>query len=45
MNMFSKNRKYPNAEFHVIGALETSPSAISEDELHASSLQYNLNLV
>ncbi len=26
--------KYPNAEFHVIGALETSPSAISEDELH-----------
>lgn len=26
--------KYPHAEFHVIGALETSPSAISEDELH-----------
>ncbi|GAB5563275.1 MAG: glycosyltransferase family 4 protein [Winogradskyella sp.] len=26
--------KYPKAEFHVIGALETSPSAISEDELH-----------
>ncbi|WP_179354440.1 glycosyltransferase family 4 protein [Winogradskyella vidalii] len=26
--------KYPNAEFHLIGAPETSPSAISEDELN-----------
>ncbi|MBC2844984.1 glycosyltransferase family 4 protein [Winogradskyella flava] len=26
--------RYPKAEFHVIGAIETSPSAISEDELH-----------
>lgn len=26
--------KYPNSEFHLIGAAETSPSAISEDELN-----------
>lgn len=26
--------KYPNAEFHVIGALQASPTAISADELH-----------
>tara|TARA_R110002049_G_scaffold234762_1_gene408061 strand:+ start:233 stop:1369 length:1137 start_codon:yes stop_codon:yes gene_type:complete len=27
-------KKYPNSEFHIIGAAETSPSAISEDELN-----------
>jgi glycosyltransferase involved in cell wall biosynthesis len=26
--------KYPKAEFHLIGSLETSPSAINEDELN-----------
>lgn len=26
--------KYPNTEFHLIGSTETSPSAISEDELN-----------
>ncbi|WP_458626678.1 glycosyltransferase family 4 protein [Winogradskyella sp. PC D3.3] len=27
--------KYPKAEFHLIGVVETSPSAISEDEINA----------
>lgn len=43
--------KYPKAEFHLIGATETSPSSISEDELNLlhnkgiiifHGLQYNI---